>query len=186
MSLIIITGPQAVGKMTVGQELEKLTGLKLFHNHMTIDFVGQFFDYSTKEAQYLVGLYRTEMFKTVAKSDLSGLIFTYVWAFDQPNDHDFINHLKQIFQECNKSIYIVELETNFEERLKRNISSNRLHYKPSKRDTAFTEAQIRNTADNYRLNSFEGELDYENYLRVENTNTSASDVARCIKEHFQF
>lgn len=37
MKLVIITGPQAVGKMTVGQELEKLTDLKLFHNHMTID-----------------------------------------------------------------------------------------------------------------------------------------------------
>lgn len=39
MKLVIITGPHAVGKMTVGQELERLTGLKLFHNHMTIDIV---------------------------------------------------------------------------------------------------------------------------------------------------
>lgn len=28
---------QAVGKMIVGQELEKITELELFHNHMTID-----------------------------------------------------------------------------------------------------------------------------------------------------
>lgn len=40
--LIMITGPQAVGKMTVGQELEKITNLKLFHNHMTIDLVNNF------------------------------------------------------------------------------------------------------------------------------------------------
>ena len=33
--LIVIMGPQAVGKMTVGQELVKMTGLKLFHNHVT-------------------------------------------------------------------------------------------------------------------------------------------------------
>ena len=39
MKLILIFGPQAVGKMTVGQELATLTGLKLFHNHMTIDLV---------------------------------------------------------------------------------------------------------------------------------------------------
>ncbi len=39
MNLIMIFGPQAVGKMTVGQELEKITGLKLFHNHMTIDLL---------------------------------------------------------------------------------------------------------------------------------------------------
>jgi shikimate kinase len=39
MNFILITGPQAVGKMTVGQELEKITGLKLFHNHMSIELV---------------------------------------------------------------------------------------------------------------------------------------------------
>ena len=30
MKLILIFGPQAVGKMTVGQELATLTGLKFF------------------------------------------------------------------------------------------------------------------------------------------------------------
>ena len=49
MKLVILFGPQAVGKMTVGQELAKQTGLKLFHNHMTIDLVSNFFDYGTVE-----------------------------------------------------------------------------------------------------------------------------------------
>ena len=39
MKLVLIFGPQAVGKMTVGQELAKKTGLKLFHNHMTIELL---------------------------------------------------------------------------------------------------------------------------------------------------
>lgn len=43
--LIIITGPQAVGKMTVGQELSRMTNFKLFHNHMSIDLVNHFFSY---------------------------------------------------------------------------------------------------------------------------------------------
>ena len=43
MKLVIIFGPHAVGKMTVGQELSKITGLKLFHNHMTIDIVSDLF-----------------------------------------------------------------------------------------------------------------------------------------------
>ena len=45
MKFILIFGPQAVGKMTVGHELEKIAGLKLFHNHMTIDLVVPFFGY---------------------------------------------------------------------------------------------------------------------------------------------
>ena len=46
---IQIIGPQAVGKMTVGQELAKITGYKLLYNHMTIEMVRLIFDYD-KEA----------------------------------------------------------------------------------------------------------------------------------------
>ena len=37
MKLVFLIGSGAVGKMTVGQELMKRTGLRLFHNHMTIE-----------------------------------------------------------------------------------------------------------------------------------------------------
>ena len=37
MKLVFILGDAAVGKMTVGQELMKITDLRLFHNHMTIE-----------------------------------------------------------------------------------------------------------------------------------------------------
>ena len=49
MKLVVIFGPPAVGKMTVGFELAKLTGLKLFHNHLTIELVLNFFDFSTPQ-----------------------------------------------------------------------------------------------------------------------------------------
>ena len=42
---MILFGPQAVGKMTVGQELAKLIEYKLFYNHMTIEMVRLIFDY---------------------------------------------------------------------------------------------------------------------------------------------
>ena len=34
---LILWGPPSVGKMTIGQALSEQTGLKLFHNHMTIE-----------------------------------------------------------------------------------------------------------------------------------------------------
>ena len=43
MKLLFLIGNGAVGKMTVGQELMKLTGLRLFHNHMTIEPVIEIF-----------------------------------------------------------------------------------------------------------------------------------------------
>ncbi len=63
MKFILIFGPQAVGKMTVGQELAKVTDLKLFHNHMTIDLVSHFFDYGSDEGKRLVGFFRQEIFE---------------------------------------------------------------------------------------------------------------------------
>ena len=45
MKLVNIFGNAAVGKMTVGQELAKITDLRLFHNHMTIEPVIEIFGY---------------------------------------------------------------------------------------------------------------------------------------------
>jgi len=35
MELVVVFGPPAVGKMTVGREICLLTGFKFFHNHTT-------------------------------------------------------------------------------------------------------------------------------------------------------
>ena len=43
MDLILIVGSGAVGKMTVGQELMKITDFRLFHNHMMIEPVIEIF-----------------------------------------------------------------------------------------------------------------------------------------------
>ena len=43
MKLVFIFGDAAAGKMTVGQELSKITDLKLFHNHMSIEPVIELF-----------------------------------------------------------------------------------------------------------------------------------------------
>ena len=39
MELIVLHGPPAVGKLTVGREASALTGFPLFHNHLVVDTV---------------------------------------------------------------------------------------------------------------------------------------------------
>jgi hypothetical protein len=184
MKLVIIFGPHAVGKMTVGHELEKMTGLKLFHNHMTIDMVTPFFSYGTPQGRKLVNLFRTEIFKEVAVSDLPGLIFTYVWWFDDQHDWEYIQNVAAIFKEKGAEICWVELEANVDERLVRNKSEHRLAHKPTKRDTEHSEQQLRDGMANHRLNSLPGEMKEENYLRIDNTNLEPLAVAAQIKERF--
>ncbi|WML48379.1 AAA family ATPase [Neobacillus sp. PS3-34] len=185
MKFILIFGPQAVGKMTVGQQLEKITDLKLFHNHMTIELVNPFFEYGTKEGNRLVSLFRQEIFEEVAKSNLYGLIFTYVWAFDHQGDWDYVDKVCSLFESKGGTVYFVELEADLDERLERNKSPHRLEQKPSKRNIEWSEDNLIKTMEKYRLNSFEGEITRENYLRINNTNLDADEVAKIIKEKFQ-
>lgn len=184
MKFVIIFGPQAVGKMTVGQELEKITGFKLFHNHVSIDFVSNYFSYSTKEGQKLVTLIREEIFKAVAKSDMQGFIFTFVWGFNFQSEWDYINNICKIFEDEGGAVYFVELEADLATRIERNKSPNRLEHKPLKRDVERFEKELINSMEKYRLNSHEGEIKRENYARIENTNLSAVEAALIIKDKF--
>ncbi|WP_400242188.1 AAA family ATPase [Niallia sp. JL1B1071] len=184
MKLVFIVGPQAVGKMTVGQELAKVTDLKLFHNHMTIDLVSTFFDYGSTAGKRLVELFRKEIFEEVSKSDLNGIIFTYVWAFDMKEDWDYVNQVCELYESSGATVYFVELEADVEERIERNKSPNRLEHKPTKRDIAWSENNLKTSMQAYRLNSLPGEIKHSNYLRINNTNISAEEVAKQIKERF--
>ncbi len=181
MKLIIIIGDAAVGKMTIGQELTKITNLRLFHNHMTIESVIDVFGYYDGKT---ITRLREVFFEEFSKSNNEGLIFTYMWAFDQPSDAAYIEHVSEIFRRVNAEIYYVELNATLEERLSRNVSENRLMNKASKRDIVASNNRLKTDSSRYRCVSFEGEIKYDNYLRIENTHLEAETVAQMIKTHF--
>ena len=99
MKIIFIIGPHAVGKMTVGQELEKLTGFPLFHNHTTIELVHPFVSYGTPAGRKLVNGVRELFFRAFAESGGAGYILTFVWAFSEPGERAYIDHVRRIFEE---------------------------------------------------------------------------------------
>ena len=47
MRLLLIIGPPAVGKMTVGRAVAGSSAFRLFHNHHTIEMLLDVFDYGT-------------------------------------------------------------------------------------------------------------------------------------------
>ena len=183
-TLVFIIGPPAVGKMTVGHALARCTGLRLFHNHHTIDLVLKFFPFGTPPFARLVDEFRRRIFEEVAESPLPGLIFTYVWAFDIPGDHASVARLADIFASRGGRVVYVELEATQQERLRRNETEFRLAEKPSKRDVARSRALLLEHDAAYRLNSsgeFAGRGDY---LRIDNTLLPPEEVAERIIRHF--
>lgn len=186
MKFIVIFGPPAVGKMTVGQELAKLTGFRLFHNHMTIELILNFFDFEDPRFQRLVSQFRRRVFEEVAASELPGLIFTFVWALDLEGDKKFIDSSCAIFREQGAEVYFVELEADLSERLKRNEEPSRLSEKPSKRDVVTSRELMLEHDEKHQLNS-RGDFFYtDNYLKINNTDLSPHDAAARIVETFKF
>jgi hypothetical protein len=186
MKFVVIFGPPAVGKMTVGYELARLTGLKLFHNHMTIDLVLNFFEFGQEPFQKLVGEFRRRIFEEVAASDLPGLIFTFVWALEMDSEREYIEQICDIFREKSAKIFFVELEADLDERLKRNESEFRLLQKLPKRDIEKSKENLLLAHEKHKLNTEGDFFDGENYLKINNTNLSAADAARIIVEKFGF
>ena len=181
MKLVFILGDAAVGKMTVGQELTKITDLRLFHNHMTIEPVLEIFgEFDGKTIAEL----RETIFRNFAASDNYGMIFTMMMGFDLPSEWKYLEHIKAIFAPYGTEFYYVELIAPQAVRLQRNATGNRLKHKASKRDLAASNRRIIEDDRNHRCVSREGEITFPNYLRIENSDKSPEDVARLIQETF--
>lgn len=183
-SLVVIFGPPAVGKMTVGLELERLTGLPLFHNHMSVDPILRYFDFGTPAFGRLVGEFRRRLFEEVAASELPGLIFTYVWALNDPRDRASVDQLTSIFTAHDAHICFVELQATQAERLVRNETPLRLEQKAPKRDVVRSRQHLLDADVQYQLNSA-GDFFYpDRHLRIENSALTPEVVARRVMDHF--
>lgn len=185
MKVLFLFGDAAVGKMTVGQELTKITDLRLFHNHMTIEPVLEIFGDFNGDAIYRM---REVIFEEFAKTDKYGLIFTFMWAFDQPDDWKNVEHIQSIFTAKNKDtqFYYAELVAPQDIRLQRNTSENRLKHKKSKNDIETSTRRLLDDDAHYRLESLDGEIPFENYIKIDNSDLPAAEAAQKIKERFGF
>ncbi len=182
-TLVCIIGPPAVGKMTVGQALERITGYRLFHLHQIIDLVSAYFPYSTDPAssyERLVVSYRRLFFQEAARSGLQ-IITTAGWRFELPSEEEAIRSYVQPFVERGGGVYVVELLAPLEVRLARNLTENRRRHK---RTDWSTEEALRQDAALHRYDSG-GALPLDlPLLRIETEHLTAEDTAARIHEHF--
>lgn len=170
--------------MTVAQALAHQCGFKVFHNHMTIDLLTEFFEYGSTPFGNLVGSFRRDIVREAAKADVD-LIFTYVWALDDASDKRFIDGLTQLVEGEGGECFYAELEAGLSERLERNRSEHRLKHK-KKADVEATERQLLDAEARYQLNT-DGEFFYpDRHVKVDNNNLSPEDCARRIASELGF
>lgn len=182
MKVLFLFGNAAVGKMTVGQALSSCTQLRLFHNHMTIEPVLEVF--GTFHVPCILRM-RDVVFEEFGKTQAYGLIYTFMWAFDEQEDWAYLAHVKSLFPP-ETTFYYVELVASQQVRLARNTTENRLKHKASKRDLEASRGRLLRDDQAHRLESKSGEIPFPNYLKIDNSARSPQEVAAQIKEAFQF
>lgn len=78
----------------------------------------------------------------------------------------------------------MELVDSQQVRLQRNQTENRLIHKASKREIESSNQRLLEDDIRYRCESLEGEIPFENYIKIDNSNREPEEVAKMIKEHF--
>lgn len=183
MKLLFLFGNSAAGKMTVGQELAKITPLRLFHNHMMIEPVLEVFGQFRGD---IIQKLRLTILEEFGKTDHYGLIFTYMMAFDMPSEWEYLQTVKAALGVAEEDVCYVELVAPQEIRLQRNGTENRLLHKASKRDIEASNARLIRDDENHRMESLPGEITSPNYIRIDNSDLSPAEAARMIKDWFGF
>lgn len=176
----MIFGPSAVGKMAVGHELAAITGYKLFHNHLAAEPVADVFPWGSPPFGRLVFEFRRRVIEEAVAVDLPGLIFTFVWALEDPADKDYVDRLIAPVLKAGGRLDFVELYADQATRLAREGTALRLDHKRSKRDVEVSRERLRHDDLGHRLNT-DGDFCYfDRHLKIDNTRLSPADAARRI------
>ena len=182
-NLIVVCGPQAVGKMTVAESLRDKLKYNMMMNHDSIEVSDKIFGFATPAQKEFNRFFREKAFELAVKHNVD-FIFTYVCAFEMPEEREYLTKLADLFVSNGGSFFFVELSADLATRLARNETPYRMERKASKRDVAWSRSNLLKDAENHRLNSDEGEIWFENHMKIDNTNLSPDEVADRVIEHF--
>jgi hypothetical protein len=174
VKLVFIYGPPAVGKLTVATELAKLTGFKLFDNHVSIDFVKSVFEYGTRRYWKLIEKYRLSMFKEVSKHGIN-TIFTFV--YDKATDDPFVKKTIQTISKEGGGVCFVRLFCDEEELARRVRGKGRREM-----GKVSTKKLLASVLKRHGLGS---DMPYHTSLRIDTTGTPAKRSAAMIARHYK-
>jgi cytidylate kinase len=176
--LIFILGPSAVGKMTVAQQLRRLTGYRMLINHMVVDLATEFFEFGTPGFNDLARPITQLIFDTCARHR-TDLITTHALLFSEPRSLPIVHEWPAPFRAAGGSVAFVELTAPLEVRLERNLTENRRRHK--KVDWS-TEERLREMDGWGRWSSLPGELPAgDAHLVIDTADVSAEATAQRIR-----
>lgn len=175
LRLILIYGPPASGKLTVARELAKLTGYKVFHNHLTVDMADEVFAFGSRPWAEVVGRTRLLVAEIAAKERIPGLIFTFVYG--HPMDALHVKKLKRTVEKNGGTIHFVQLNCDHETLTKRVRNRSRGEFRKLR-----SRAKLKKLLSIWDLSIPIPDVES---LKIDTSKTSAMAAARRIKKHYR-
>lgn len=127
MKLVFIFGAPGTGKLTVARELSKQTGLRLFHNHLTVDLATSLFEHGSPPYFDYVRHLRVEAFECAARANVD-LIFTFWYSsISGPS----VERYQRVIEDAGGEVLYVRLHCRPEILEQRVTSASRQHWKIS-------------------------------------------------------
>ena len=165
---IIIIGPPAVGKYTIGKMLSEKNNYRFLHEHQISDIASSLFNESSIERTTYYFKLRLDIFSDFIKHNTTNqsIVTTFVLLFDQAYYKNFIATFLTLFQKNNYDVYVIELAASYEERIKRNTNEDRLKAKPSKQDIERSTKRLNDMEEKSRTNSIQSDTLFSNYHHI--------------------
>ena len=174
MRLLFLYGPAASGKLSVAQELAKLTGFPLFHNHLSIDYATSLLEWGSPEYVRLLRSLRQFTFQQLAQAGLPGLIFAFVYT--PPSSDEFIEQVLRVCEQSAIEPLFVKVEARREVLLQRVVLPERKQHKKLSRP----ERLIQMLDEQNALQA----IGFVESLVVDTSDQSPDVSARRIAEHY--
>jgi len=171
MKLVFLHGAPAVGKLTVARELARLTGFRLFHNHLTVDLVSSLFPFGSEPFVLLREQIWLAAFAEAARNNVS-LIFTF--NPERTVRERFVQDTLDVVGSAGGEVVFVEL-TCAEEELERRMA-----------DASRTEFGKLASVEQYRSLKNAGAFHFPklpNGISLDTTYQPAADTAELISEY---
>lgn len=174
MKLVFIYGMPGVGKLTTAKALVALTGIRLFHNHLSFDLVKAIFDFPTPPFGRLAETIRLATFEAAAREGLPGLIFTCVYA--APEDDGFVEKTIAVVERHGGEVAFVRLCCA------QGINELRVGGEDRRAFGKITSVDaLRGMQTRWRLNEV---IPFRNSLEIDNSTLDPDESARRIATYF--
>lgn len=173
MKLVFIYGPPASGKLTIAENLSTLTGIPVFHNHLSRDLVKDIYGDELLSHYTLVDTIRIDVLGYCAKNN-TDLIFTYVYGGSY--DDDNVRALIDCVERNGGTVELIELTADRDDLIDRIDNDSRKKFKKLTDRTIMKK--ITNDLSDYSIPFVEA-------IKINTSKTSAHEAAKLIAAKLQ-